>query len=680
MNKNPVQLHSFHRLIVVLVALAITGATGWMDSSAHAVPPMPQPSSGQDITGPEKEKEDPEARSKLESPRATLKTLFMAFPEDGDSEIIKSLGCFPPTALPATVSVRDVTIKELVRLLDWLGWRNPEMLVQVPDSVPQDAPGTFTLFPWDGNPDELTTKRTNELLKIVGGSQPIELRRASDNAWRFNPESLSPGLLDEIKSAIRDIQNQTGEKPDRIEGIEDWIVSQEIPWLTRKIAFIEVWQWFGLAVIVFIGLIVDLITRLLGMKVLGHLARKVHKATEDITIRRAVRGIGLTGSTATWLLLIPMLDLPLVAFGVLQPAAKLAFILALFWWGWRMTDLAGEVMIGWAKQSETKADDILVPMVRKTLKVLLIAFAMINLAPLLGLNLGPLLAAIGVGSFGFAFAFKNSLENLFGSVTVILDRPFQVGDWIIVDGIEGTVETVGIRSTRIRTFYNSLVSLPNSNLVTSKVDNYGLRKYRRWKSMVGIVYGTPVPRIEAFCEGIRELVREHPYTRKDYYQVWVNEFGPSSIDILVYVFWQAPDWQTELRERHRFMIDIMRLAKVVGVEFAFPSQTIYLERGQAMSTPKDPSLDEAFDGRVALRKGRNAVREMTKDDIWREEEVPKYRFLDAEETERIDSIKNLDHAEAVESRLERRERTDLPPETGHDPDKPDFTEQRDAGG
>ena len=151
----------------------------------------------------------------------------------------------------------------------------------------------------------------------------------------------------------------------------------------------------------------------------------------------------MTGSTATWLLLIPMLDLPLVAFGVLQPAAKLAFILALFWWGWRMTDLAGEVMIGWAKQSETKADDILVPMVRKTLKVLLIAFALINLAPLLGLNLGPLLAAIGVGSFGFAFAFKNSLENLFGSVTVILDRPFQVGDWIIVDGIEGTVPLCG---------------------------------------------------------------------------------------------------------------------------------------------------------------------------------------------------------------------------------------------
>ena len=679
--KNNTDRHlSGHRFVLLSVALILTGAMGWWDSTAAGIPPIPQGNSAQESSASESESKDPEARSKLESPRATLKTLFLAFPEDEDNEIIKSLGCFPPAALPPTVSVRDATIKELVRLLDWLGWRNPEMLAQVPDSVPQDAPGTFTLFPWDKNPDEETTKRTAELLEIIGGSQPIELRRGSDDGWRFNPEALSPRLLDEIRGAIRDIQNRTGEAPDRMEGVEDWIVAQDIPWLTNKIAFIEVWQWFGLAVIILLGLIVDLIVRLLGINVVGRLARRIHNSTGDVTIRRAVRGIGLACSTATWLLLIPMLDLPLVAFGILQPAAKLAFILALFWWGWRMTDLAGEVMIGWAQKSETKADDILVPMVRKTLKVLLVAFAMVNLAPLLGLNLGPLLAAIGVGSFGFAFAFKNSLENLFGSITVILDRPFQVGDWIIVDGIEGTVETVGIRSTRIRTFYNSLVSLPNSNLVTSKVDNYGLRKYRRWKSTIGIVYGTPVPRIEAFCEGIRELVREHPFTRKDYYQVWVNEFGASSIDILIYVFWQAPDWQTELRERHRFMIDIMRLAEIVGVDFAFPSQTIYLERGESRATPKDPSLDEAFDGRVALRKGRNAVRDMTKDDIWREEQIPKYRFLNAEETKRIDSISNLDRAEKVESRLGRRERTDLPPETGQDPDNPDFTEQRGSGG
>ncbi|MBC02735.1 MAG: hypothetical protein CMJ34_05445 [Phycisphaerae bacterium] len=668
-----------HRFVGVLALVILAGSTGWMSPTADAVPPIPQSNTPQ-ATGNETEKPDPEARSKVESPRATLKTLFNAFPKDAPDQIAKSFGCFPEAALPPTMTVRQVTIRELVRILDWLGWRDPAMIAQVPDSVPEDAPGTFTLLPWSGGPDELTTRRSDQLMKLVGDSGAIELRRGSNDGWRFNPETLSPDLLDEMRDAIRNIQNQTGEKPDSIDGLEDWIVSQDIPWLTSKVAFIEIWQWFGLGSIILIGLIVDLVVRLIGSRGIGHLARRIHKPTEGITIRRAVRGLGLTSSTATWLLLLPMLDLPLVAFGVLQPAAKFAFILALFWWGWRMTDLAGEIMVGRAKLSQTKADDILVPMVRKTLKVLLVAFVLVNLAPMLGLNLGPLLAAIGVGSFGFAFAFKNSLENLFGSVTVILDRPFQVGDWIIVDGIEGTVETVGIRSTRIRTFYNSLVSLPNSNLVTSKVDNYGLRKYRRWKSTIGILYGTPVPRIEAFCEGIREIVREHPYTRKDYYQVWVNEFGPSSIDILVYVFWETPDWQTELRERHRFMIDIMRLAGILGVDFAFPSQTIYLERGEGRAAPRDETLDATADPRMAFRKGRNAVREMTRDESWRQEKLHKYRFLDAEETMKLDSIDDVDHADRIESRLERHERTDLPPETGQDPDRPDFTEQRDAGG
>ena len=99
-------------------------------------------------------------------------------------------------------------------------------------------------------------------------------------------------------------------------------------------------------------------------------------------------------------------------------------------------------------------------MIRKTVKVFLIIFALLNLSPFLGLNLAPLLAAIGVGSFGFAFAFKNSLENFFGSVTVILDRPFHVGDWVVVDGVEGEVESVGLRSTRIRTVSYTHLTLP----------------------------------------------------------------------------------------------------------------------------------------------------------------------------------------------------------------------------
>jgi MscS family membrane protein len=142
--------------------------------------------------------------------------------------------------------------------------------------------------------------------------------------------------------------------------------------------------------------------------------------------------------------------------------------------------------------------------------------------------------------------------------------------------VEGTVEEVGFRSTRIRTFYNSLITLPNSNLIKASVDNLGDRTYRRWSTRLGIAYSTPPERIDAFCEGIRELVRKHPYTRKDYYHVYLNDFGADSLEILLYVFFKTPDWATELRERHRLGVDILRLAAELGVEFAFPTQTVFL--------------------------------------------------------------------------------------------------------
>jgi MscS family membrane protein len=190
-----------------------------------------------------------------------------------------------------------------------------------------------------------------------------------------------------------------------------------------------------------------------------------------------------------------------------------------------------------------------------------------------------------------------------------MDRPFQVGDWVVIGGTEGTVETVGFRSTRIRTFYNSLVTLPNSNLISAEVDNYGARRYRRWKANLGVAYDTPPEKIDVLCEGIRELVRRHPYTRKDYFHVYLNQYGPSSLDILLYIFWETPDWATELRERHRFAVDVLRLTQHLGVEIAFPTQTLHLKRGGETTTE---AFDDGFPKSVVAgaERVRRDVRDM----------------------------------------------------------------------
>jgi MscS family membrane protein len=293
---------------------------------------------------------------------------------------------------------------------------------------------------------------------------------------------------------------------------------------------------------------------------------------------------------------------------------------------WRTVDLVAEYLTARASRTTTKMDDVLIPLVRKTLKIFIVAFGLIYVADAFNIPTTPLLGMITALSLGFSFAAKDTVENFFGSVSVLFDRPFDVGDWVVVGDIEGIVEEVGFRSTRIRTFYNSQVTMPNANLVRATVDNYGRRRYRRWKTTVSLTYDTPAEKLVAFTEGIRELVRKHPYTRKDYYQVWMNEFGAHSLDVLLYVFHEVPDWQTELRERERLFLDIVRLAEHVGVEFAFPTQTIHLKQGEPEPRPEAGHIPTRFTDRRARVNGIRAARDVVANQDWVTDKPPPYTF------------------------------------------------------
>ena len=178
---------------------------------------------------------------------------------------------------------------------------------------------------------------------------------------------------------------------------------------------------------------------------------------------------------------------------------------------------------------------------------------------------------------------------------MLADRPFEIGDWVVIDEkVEGTVEQVGIRSSRVRTFHNSEIIVPNSLLTNAIVDNMGRRKFRRFKTHLQIKYNTPVDRIESMCAGIRQLVQNNPYARKESAHVYLNQFSECSIDILVYVFFDCSDWSVELRERHCLLMDILRLAEKIGVEFAFPTRTLEID-GPEQPNFLTPKIRQAND-------------------------------------------------------------------------------------
>ena len=328
---------------------------------------------------------------------------------------------------------------------------------------------------------------------------------------------------------------------------------------------------------------------------------------------------------AIWWIGINYLGLPVDTLVILLVAVKLLAGISGVWSGYRIVDFSSAYLQHHARRSKNKLDDVLVPLVRKTLKVFVTVIGILFVASNLNLNISGLVAGLGLGGLAFALAAKDMVQNLFGSVTVLLDQSFHVGDWVVIGEVEGTVEEVGLRSTRIRTFYNSQVILPNSALITASIDNMGKRRFRRLNCKVSLTYSTPPGKVEEFCEAVRELVRLHPHMRKDYFQVYLNDLAASSLDVLIYVFWETPDWSIELRERHRFLIDILRVGENLGIEFAFPTQTLYLKKDDGRAEKRAVPAAE-FNRQQMFKDARDAARYVIDQTIDLEEISPPASF------------------------------------------------------
>ncbi|MFT4857565.1 MAG: MscS family membrane protein [Algoriphagus sp.] len=231
-----------------------------------------------------------------------------------------------------------------------------------------------------------------------------------------------------------------------------------------------------------------------------------------------------------------------------------------------------------ATKTESTLDDQLVPLLRKTLKAFVIIIGtLFILRDGLNLDIIPFLTGLSIGGVAIALAAQDTIKNFFGSVMIFIDKPFQVGDWITSGDIDGTVEEVGFRSTRVRTFRNSLMYVPNGKIADATLDNHGLRQYRRFFTTLTLTYDTPPVLIEEFVKGLREIVLAHPHTRKDMYHIYFNNLSSYSQDIMFYIFFEVPTWGEELACRHEVLVQTVKLANTLGVRFAFPTQTLHME-------------------------------------------------------------------------------------------------------
>lgn len=347
-------------------------------------------------------------------------------------------------------------------------------------------------------------------------------------------------------------------------------------WLYESFIGIEVWQYIGIGVLATIIAVLRFVAmRLVWIAIRRRIDPERHEFWE-LELRRVQFPLLLLVGTLTVLVGFPVLDFDADVESVVNTFASLASALAATLLGFRLVDVGADYWMHIAERTESKLDDQLVPLARTAAKIFVGAVGVIFILQNLDINITSLIAALGVGGISLAFAAQDSIRNLIGGVTILADKPFQVGDWVIMGDVEGTVEQVGFRSTRIRTFADSVISVPNARMTDTEVNNMGRRTWRRYSTTLGIAYHTDPDRIQAFVEGVRAIVRANPNMRRDYYIVEFITFDASSLNIMVYTFIQAASWNEEMRTRHVFNLDILRLAEQLEVEFAFPTQTLHV--------------------------------------------------------------------------------------------------------
>ncbi|MTI47708.1 MAG: mechanosensitive ion channel family protein [Firmicutes bacterium] len=247
---------------------------------------------------------------------------------------------------------------------------------------------------------------------------------------------------------------------------------------------------------------------------------------------------------------------------------------------WGFYNLEGTYSILHEKMKDKlniKANKIVKPFLSKVLRFITIVIAAGIVAQEFDFNVSGFIAGLGIGGLAVALAAKDTLSNIFGGIVIIVDKPFDIGDWILSGDMEGVVEDINFRSTRIRTFAKALVTVPNSKLVDQPIINYSRRGIRRVTFKLGVTYDTPIDKLKQSINRIEKMLYDHPRVENETIFVKFDEFNDSSLDIFLYFFTSTANWEEYLNIKQEVNFKIMEILEEEGVSAAFPSSSIYFE-------------------------------------------------------------------------------------------------------
>ena len=261
----------------------------------------------------------------------------------------------------------------------------------------------------------------------------------------------------------------------------------------------------------------------------------------------------------------------------------------LVWGAYRTVDVFAQYLDDIASKGDDSMQGQFIPVIKQSLRIFTLIIGSLTILSSLDVDIKALLGGLGIGGIAIALAAQDAVGNFIGTLSIFTDRPFKVGDWIIVgDQVDGNVEQIGFRSTKVRTWPKTLMSIPNKVLATEIIDNWSRMPKRRVKMTVGVTYSTTADQMEELLNRIRQLLRDEEGVDSSFFLVRFTEFGSSSLDIFLYYFTKSIKWDEHLGVRERVNLNIMRTIREMGLSIAFPTRSIHLESmppGLSAGTP-----------------------------------------------------------------------------------------------
>jgi MscS family membrane protein len=539
-----VALHSFV-LATLLLAAGLPSAARAQDPAAAPAPAPPDPAAPVAAGKPAANVQDGTVQH--DSPRASLLAYLVACREGRYADAARYLDLSPAEATANGAKLA----KRLKVVLDHYIWFDLDKV------SPQSL----------GDPDDKLPAGIDELGTIPnkkGSPEPVRLVRVDDASgphWAFAAAAVArvdawyqtmPGTW--LRDYLPDAMFRPG-----------W---RELLW----------WQWAALPLLLVLAFLAAIVLTPASKWLLARIFAQTKTDVDDKILARIGGPLRMAWTLGLLYLVIPTMDLVGPAASFMSKALRAGAFLTFFWTLSRAADIVGQVILAspWSVQ-RPEARPLLSLAVRAG-KIAVLVMAIIAVLSEMGYPVASLIAGLGIGGLAFALAAQKTVENVFGSISIGMDQPMREGEFVRVEDFVGTVESIGLRSTRFRTLDRTMITIPNGKLADMRLETFAARDRIRFATTVGLVYSTRAEQMRAILAEIEKLLRGHPKTWQDNIVVRFKELGTSALEIDIMCWFTTSDYAEFSGIKQDLLLEIMTIVQKNGSDFAFPTQTVHVAR------------------------------------------------------------------------------------------------------